>query len=230
MDAEQQHVRLVIADDQTAVREGLAMLVDTVPGIDVVGQAADGNAAAELAGELRPDVVLMDLKMPRLDGVEATRRIRQDHPDIQIVALTTFADDDWILRALEAGALGYLTKSANKEEIGRAVHAAAAGQAVLDQQVQHRLLAAVANPGPGGDADRGREREKEREDAKLTPREAHVLQLVAAGHNNREIAEALFVSEATVKSHINRIFAKTGSRDRAQAIRYAYETGLAEQR
>jgi len=209
-------VRLVIADDQAAVREGLALLVATVPGIDVVGQAADGNAAVELAATLRPDVVLMDLNMPRCDGVDATRQIREAHPDVQVVVLTTYADDDWIMRALRAGALGYLTKSANKHEIGRAVQAAAAGQAVLDPEVQRRLLAAASGPAT-----------QRVQNGVLTSREADVLRLMAAGFTNREIAGQLFVSEATVKSHVNRIFAKTGSRDRVQAVRYANEAGYA---
>ncbi|MFI7120452.1 response regulator [Amycolatopsis sp. NPDC049868] len=209
-------VRIVIAEDQAAVREGLALLVGTVAGITVVGQAPDGEVAVRLAGELRPDVVLMDLSMPRCDGVEATRRIKERHPEIEVVVLTTYADDDWVLRALAAGALGYLTKSANKHEIGRAVHAAAAGQALLDPRVQRRVLGAALAPAPAPPPD---------DDAKLTKREAHVLTLIATGRSNKEIAAELFVSETTVKSHINRIFAKTGSRDRAQAVRYAYQTG-----
>ncbi|RSN32724.1 DNA-binding response regulator [Amycolatopsis sp. WAC 04169] len=211
-------VRIVIAEDQAAVREGLALLVGTVAGITVVGQAPDGEVAVRLAGELRPDVVLMDLSMPRCDGVEATRRIKERHPEIEVVVLTTYADDDWVLRALEAGALGYLTKSANKHEIGRAVHAAAAGQALLDPQVQRRVLGAALTPAPASAP-------PPEDDAKLTKREAHVLTLIAAGRSNKEIAAELFVSETTVKSHINRIFAKTGSRDRAQAVRYAYQAG-----
>lgn len=216
---DEQNVRLVIADDQAAVREGLALLVNTVPGITVVGEAIDGNVAVELAERLRPDVVLMDLNMPRCGGVDATRRIKASWPEVQVVVLTTYADDDSILSALQAGALGYLTKSANKHEIGRAVHAAAAGQAMLDQQVQQRLLAVAKQAAPPRTA------EDREQDDKLTPREVNVLILVAGGDNNREIAKKLFVSEATVKSHINKIFAKTGSRDRAQAIRYAYEAG-----
>ncbi|MEU9686066.1 response regulator transcription factor [Amycolatopsis japonica] len=209
-------VRIVIAEDQAAVREGLALLVGTVAGITVVGQAPDGEVAVRLAGELSPDVVLMDLSMPRCDGVEATRRIKEQHPEIEVVVLTTYADDDWVLRALEAGALGYLTKSANKHEIGRAVHAAAAGQALLDPRVQRRVLGAALAPASAPPPE---------DDAKLTKREAHVLTLIAAGRSNKEIAAELFVSETTVKSHINRIFAKTGSRDRAQAVRYAYQAG-----
>ncbi|MFJ4099367.1 response regulator [Amycolatopsis japonica] len=211
-------VRIVIAEDQAAVREGLALLVGTVAGITVVGQAPDGEVAVRLAGELHPDVVLMDLSMPRCDGVEATRRIKEQHPEIEVVVLTTYADDDWVLRALEAGALGYLTKSANKHEIGRAVHAAAAGQALLDPRVQRRVLGAALAPAPASTP-------PPEDDAKLTKREAHVLTLIAAGRSNKEIAAELFVSETTVKSHINRIFAKTGSRDRAQAVRYAYQAG-----
>ncbi|MFI6317226.1 response regulator [Nonomuraea sp. NPDC050556] len=211
-------VHVVVADDQSAVREGLALLLDTLPGIQVVGQAADGEAAVERVAELRPHVVLMDLTMPRCDGVTATRLITERHPGTRVVVLTTYADDESILGALQAGALGYLTKDATRAEIGRAVLAAAAGQAILDPQVQQRLLLAAsrAAPAPGVESP---------ED--LTPREAEVLRLIAAGQSNREIARTLFVSEGTVKTHINRIFAKTGSRDRAQAIRYAYTHGYA---
>lgn len=161
----------------------------------------------------------MDLNMPRCDGVEATRRIRADHPRTQVVVLTTYSDDASIIGALRAGALGYLTKDATRSEIGRAVQAAAAGQAVLDPGVQQRLLSAAARA-PAALPDDGR--------TDLTPRESDVLRLIAAGKSNREIARALFVSEATVKTHINRIFAKTGSRDRTQAMRYAYTHGFAD--
>ena len=212
-------VTVVVADDQAAVREGLVLLLGTLPGISVAGQASDGDAAVDLVARTRPQVVLMDLTMPGCDGVEATRRIRADHPGTQIVVLTTYADDDLIIKALQAGALGYLTKDASRTEIGRAIHAAAAGQAVLDREVQQRLLAAAARapapwPEPPGDGD-------------LTPRETDVLRLIAAGHTNRQIARALFLSEATVKTHINRIFTKTGCRDRAQAVHYAYTHGIA---
>ena len=162
----------------------------------------------------------MDLNMPRCDGVEATRRIRASHPQTQVVVLTTYSDDESIIGALQAGALGYLTKDATRAEIGRAVLAAAAGQAVLDPEIQQRLLSvavrapAAAPEAPGEDD--------------LTPRESEVLRLIAAGKSNREIARALFVSEATVKTHINRIFAKTGSRDRTQAMRYAFDHGYAD--
>jgi DNA-binding NarL/FixJ family response regulator len=215
-------VTVVVADDQSAVREGLVLLLGTLPGIAVIGEAEDGEAAVEAVAAKNPQVVLMDLNMPRCDGVEATRRIRASHPRTQVVVLTTYSDDDSIIAALQAGALGYLTKDATRAEIGRAVLAAAAGQAVLDPAVQQRLLsAAVRAPAaaPAGPASA---------DDDLTPREAEVLRLIAAGKHNREIARALFVSEATVKTHVNRIFAKTGSRDRGQAVHYAYQHGYAD--
>jgi DNA-binding NarL/FixJ family response regulator len=213
-------VTVVVADDQAAVREGLVLLLGTLPGITVVGQAEDGAAAVETVVATHPQVVLMDLNMPGLDGVEATRRIRADHPQTQVVVLTTYSDDESIIGALKAGALGYLTKDATRAEIGRAVLAAAAGQAVLDPAVQQRLLLAAARaPAPQPDQDHDPD--------ELTPRESDVLRLIAEGKSNREIARALYISEATVKTHVNRIFAKTGSRDRAQAIRYAYTHGYA---
>jgi len=216
-------VSVIVADDQAAVREGLVLLLGTLPGIAVAGEAADGDAAVDLVAALRPQVVLMDLNMPGCDGVTATRRITADHPGTRVVVLTTYADDESIISALQAGALGYLTKDATRAEIGRAVLTAAAGQAVLDPAVQRRLLSAAA---------RGRDASGPPDvppgEGELTPREAEVLRLIADGRSNREIARALFVSEATVKTHVNRIFAKTGSRDRAQAIRYAYTHGYAE--
>jgi DNA-binding NarL/FixJ family response regulator len=221
-------VTVIVADDQSAVREGLVLLLGTLPGIVVAGQAADGNAAVELVAATNPQVVLMDLNMPGTDGVSATRRITADHPGTRVVVLTTYADDESIIGALQAGALGYLTKDATRAEIGRAVLAAAAGQAVLDPGVQQRLLSAAARsaglPGSPGAA----QASGSPGDGDLTPREAEVLRLIAAGASNREIARALFVSEATVKTHVNRIFAKTGSRDRAAAMRYAYAHGYAE--
>jgi DNA-binding NarL/FixJ family response regulator len=213
-------IRVVVADDQTAVREGLALLLDLLDDVTVVGSAADGEEALRLVAEHRPDVVLMDLRMPRLDGVTATGRIREAHPETQVVVLTTYAEDADILAALRAGARGYLTKDAGRVQIAQAVRGAAAGQSVLDPHVQQRLLAAAQGGGPpqpaGGLPDG------------LTAREGDVLRLIAAGRSNREIAGELYVSEATVKSHINRLFAKTGVRDRAQAVQYAYQHGLAE--
>ncbi len=214
-------VTVIVADDQSAVREGLVLLLGTLPGIVVAGEAADGDAAAELVAAVHPQVVLMDLNMPGCDGVAATGRITTEHPGTRIVVLTTYADDESIIGALQAGALGYLTKDATRAEIGRAVIAAAAGQAVLDPGVQKRLLSAAARAPEAAPAagERG---------AGLTPREAEVLGLIAAGRTNREIARGLFVTEATVKTHVNRIFAKTGARDRAQAMRYAYTHGYAD--
>jgi DNA-binding NarL/FixJ family response regulator len=213
-------VTVVVADDQSAVREGLVLLLGTLPGISVAGEAADGNAAVSLVAEVRPQVVLMDLNMPGCDGVTATRSITASYPGTQVVVLTTYADDDSIIGALQAGALGYLTKDATRAEIGRAVLAAAAGQSVLDPVVRQKLLSRAAglpstDPGSGSGSDEN----------DLTPREAEVLRLIAAGQSNREIARSLFVSEATVKTHVNRIFAKTGSRDRGQAIHYAFTHG-----
>jgi DNA-binding NarL/FixJ family response regulator len=211
-------IRVVVADDQTAVREGLALLLDLLDDVTVVGAAADGDEAVRLVAEHGADVVLMDLRMPRCDGVTATARLRTEYPDTRVVVLTTYAEDADILAALRAGALGYLTKDAGRTQIAAAVRAAAGGQSVLDPQVQQRLLAAAggAPPAPTVLPDG------------LTAREGDVLRLIAAGLSNREIAGRLYVSEATVKSHINRLFAKTGVRDRAQAVQYAYRHGLTE--
>jgi DNA-binding NarL/FixJ family response regulator len=210
-------ITVVVADDQAAVREGLVLLLDLLDDVTVVGAAPDGEEALRLVAAHRPDVVLMDLRMPRLDGVSATARVRAAHPATQVVVLTTYAEDADILAALGAGALGYLTKDAGRVQIAHAVRAAAAGQSVLDPQVQRRLLAAAAGrAGAGSAVPDG-----------LTAREIEVLRLIAEGLANREIAGRLFVSEATVKSHINRLFAKTGVRDRAQAVQYAFRHGLA---
>ena len=173
--------------------------------------------------DLRPDVVLMDLRMPRCDGVEATRRLRQHDPGMIVLMLTTYADDRSVIDALRAGARGYLTKDVGAEEIRRALEQVIHGQAAIDPAVQHHLLDAIsAAPSPG----RRGEDEAQLPDG-LTPREAEVLALIAEGLPNCGIAERLVVGEATVKSHINRLFAKTGVRDRAQAVRYAYQHGLA---
>jgi len=230
-------VRIVVADDQRVVREGLATIVDHLPGIEVVGLAANGEEAVALVGREQPDVVLMDLRMPVMDGAEATAVIRSRYPATQVVILTTFADEKSIVDALSAGAAGYLTKDAARDDIRRALEAASAGQAVLDPVVQAALLRAArsgggATPaggtGPGGPAgapsgDRGRVLPDG-----LTDREAEVLVLIAQGRSNAEIAADLYVAEATVKTHINRIFAKTRSRDRAQAALYAHRNKLVE--
>jgi DNA-binding NarL/FixJ family response regulator len=217
-------VRVLVADDQKVVREGIVMLLGLLPGLEVVGAAADGEEAVALAAEQRPDVVLMDLRMPRCDGVEATRRIRAAHPETEVVVLTTYADDDSLFPALEAGARGYLTKDAGAEEIARAIADVRDGAAGLSPRIQARLIERLAVPraaAPAVPAAQG----STLPDG-LTVREAEVLGLIAEGLSNAEIAARLFVSMATVKTHINNLFAKTGVRDRAQAVGYAYRHGL----
>ncbi|MFF8789511.1 response regulator [Streptomyces sp. NPDC015125] len=214
--------RVVVADDQTVVREGIVMLLGLLPGIEVVGSAADGADAIRLVAELHPDVVLMDLRMPRCDGVEATRRIRAEHPGTQVVVLTTYADDDSLFPALQAGARGYLTKDADGDEIVRAIDGVLSGEAGLSLKIQRRLLERVAEPV------RPLPQPPQAPPDGLTAREVEVLRLVAEGQSNPEIARTLHVSTATVKTHINNLFAKAGLRDRAQAIHYAYRHGLAQ--
>jgi DNA-binding NarL/FixJ family response regulator len=215
-------IRVLIADDQRVVREGLAMLLGLLPGIEVAGAASDGEQALALAAELEPDVVLMDLRMPRLDGVQATRDLRERHPRVKVIALTTYADDRSVVQALRAGARGYLTKDAGAEEIRRALEAVMRGEAAIDPAVQHHVVDALAT----GRAAEGRGAAGALPDG-LTPREAEVLSLIADGLSNAEIAERLVVTEATVKSHVNHLFTKTGVRDRAQAVTYAYRHHLA---
>jgi DNA-binding NarL/FixJ family response regulator len=214
-------IRVLVADDQALVREGLMTLLQATPGIEPVADAADGAETVALAARHRPDVILMDLRMPNVDGVQATREIRAAQPDTEIVVLTTHADEASILDALRAGARGYLTKDAGIQEIARAVHAAAAHQSLLDPIVQAKLLEAVGTAAPTP-APTPRQLPDE-----LTPREAEVLSLIARGLSNREIAAHLVVSEATVKTHVNHVFAKIGARDRAQAVHYAYTHDLA---
>ncbi|MFI6094996.1 response regulator [Lentzea sp. NPDC051213] len=215
-------IRVLVADDQQVVRSGLVLLIGMLDGIEVVGAARDGAEAVELAERLHPDVVLMDLDMPVLDGIAATAAIREKAPDRAVLVLTTYADDDSVFPALRAGARGYLTKDADDEEVERAIHRVHDGHTWLDPVVQARLVAAL-QPGaippaapvtgpPDG----------------LTPREAEVLVLIAQGLSNAEICDRLVVSQATVKTHINRIFAKIGATDRAQAVRYAYRNNLAD--
>ncbi|QFG20999.1 response regulator transcription factor [Actinomadura sp. WMMB 499] len=212
--------RILVVDDQTVVREGLVLLLELLPGIEVAGAAADGEQALAMVAEKAPDVVLMDLRMPRMDGVEATRRIREEHPATEVVVLTTYADDDSIFAALRAGARGYLTKDAGADEIAQAVAAVRGGAAQLDPSVQRRLIEAVAA------GERPRTSRGGLPDG-LTRREAEVLALIAQGRSNAEIAGDLFIGEATVKTHINNLFAKANLRDRAQAVTYAFKHGLA---
>jgi DNA-binding NarL/FixJ family response regulator len=214
--------RVLLADDQRVVREGLALLLGLLPGIEVLGTASDGEEALALAAELQPDVVLMDLRMPRCDGVEATRRLREISPDSKVIVLTTYADDRSVVEAMRAGARGFLTKDAGADEIQRAIAAVTRGGAAIDPSVQHHLVDAFVAAPPAGEPAAA----PALPDG-LTPREAEVLSLIAEGLSNTEIGARLVVSEATVKSHINHIFTKTGVRDRAQAVTYAYRHGLA---
>ena len=213
-------VRVLIADDQRVVRDGLTMLVELMDGVQLIGSVEDGEQAVERALAEHPDVVLMDLRMPRMDGVEATRLLVESIPGVAVVVLTTYADDDSVLPALEAGARAYLTKDAAAEQIEAAILDAHAGRTHLGAEVQQRLVQLAIERGraaaePASVTDDG-----------LTPREIEVLKLIAGGLSNTEIAERLVLSHATVKTHINRIFSKIGARDRAQAVRYAYDHGL----
>ncbi len=214
-------VRVLLADDQRLVRESLGTMLGLLDGIELVGSAADGEQAVALATERHPDVVLMDLRMPGVGGIEATRLLRERLPDTGVIALTTYADDESVLAALRAGARGYLTKDASSDDIRAAILCVASGSATLDPAVQHHVVAALAS-GPAQP-----EPMPDTLPDDLTPRESEVLVLIAAGLSNYEIAERLCVSPTTVKSHINHLFAKAGIRDRAQAVNYAYRTGLA---
>jgi DNA-binding NarL/FixJ family response regulator len=216
-------IRVMLADDQRVVREGLGTLLGLLDGIELVATAADGEEAVALAAAHDPDVVLMDLRMPRVDGIEAIRRLASRGERPRAIALTTYADDASVLGALRAGARGYLTKDAGADEIRAAVEAVARGEAALDPSVQHHVVAALAGSGAAGVPAAGEPGLPD----ELTPREAEVLGLIAEGLTNAEIADRLVVSAATVKTHVNHIFAKAGVRDRAQAVVYAYSHGLA---
>jgi DNA-binding NarL/FixJ family response regulator len=227
-------IRVLIVDDQRVVRDGLSMIVGFIDGVVVVGAASDGSEAIESAAELRPDVILMDLRMPGTDGVEATRAIKAAQ-GAAVVVLTTYVDDKSLFPALQAGASGYLTKDASAEQIEDAIRAVHSGQTWLDPVVQQRLVAAIS-AAPDEDQSASRRGAPENRAAApllpdgLTAREGEVLALIADGLSNGEIGERLYLGQATVKTHVNRIFAKTGVRDRAQAVRYAYRIGLARPR
>jgi DNA-binding NarL/FixJ family response regulator len=207
------------------VREGLVLLLGGLPGIEVAGAAADGEQAVALVAEHRPDAILLDLHMPVLDGIGATRRLSAEYPEVAIVVLTTYLDDTSVLEALRAGARSYLTKDADRADIAQALQAAAAGLTVFDPRVHDTLLAAAAGGQAAAAARPAAQGQAQRPDG-LTQREGEILGLITQGLTNGEIAEQLFLSNHTVKTHINRIFAKTGSRDRVAAIGYARSHGL----
>jgi DNA-binding NarL/FixJ family response regulator len=220
-------VRVLLADDQRLVRESLATLLGLLDGVELVASACDGEEACALVAKHVPDVVLMDLRMPRMDGIEATRIVHERHPQIGVIALTTYADDASVIGVLRAGARGYLTKDASSSDIHAAIHTVAGGAAALDPSIHCHVVSALSGPTaqPHPDAADGSD-EPALPDG-LTPREAEVLILIADGLTNSEIAAQLVVTPTTVKSHINHLFAKAGLRDRAQAVRYAYAHNLA---
>lgn len=212
-------IRVVVADDQQIVREGLVALLGLIDGVRVVADAGDGAQVLTLLETVAADIVLMDLRMPGVDGIEATRRLARRHPDVAVVVLTTYADDDSIGEALRAGARSYLTKNASRDQIAAALRATAQGQATFDPAVSRRIVSGLR---PSAAAGRWHNPDR------LTPREVEVLRLMARGMSNRDIATTLFIGESTVKTHVNNAFAKIGARDRADVARYAYQQGLTE--
>ncbi|WP_158371582.1 response regulator transcription factor [Cellulosimicrobium cellulans] len=215
---------VLLADDHALVRMGFRLLLESAGDLEVVGEAGDGRAAVEQAAALRPHVVLMDVRMPRTDGIEATREIVAADPDVRVLALTTFDLDEYAFAALQAGASGFLVKDAAPTELVAAVRTVAAGDAVVSPRITGRMLAMFSRalPARGTRSDDGVDPRL----AVLTPRELEVLRCVGEGRSNGEIAVQLQVSEATVKTHLARILPKLGARDRVQAVVLAYETGL----
>ena len=210
---------MLVADDQALVRGGFHKILDSDPSIDVVGEAADRLEAVSLAGRLRPDVVLMDIRMPNLDGLEATRRLVAEHAEMKVLIVTTFGLDDYVMAALRAGASGFLLKDAPPEELLGAVHVVARGHALLDPAVTRPLIAELARR-PGTRSELTTQLEE------LTPREREVLELLAQGMSNADIARALVIAEGTAKTHVASILAKLRLRDRIQCVILAYESGL----
>ena len=215
-------IRVLIADDQALVRDGFGMILDAQPDIEVVGGAADGREALEMARALAPDVVLMDIRMPEVDGIEATRRLTADGARApRILMLTTFDQDEYVYAAMKAGASGFLLKDVRREELVDAVRVIAGGDALLAPALTRRLIEDFVRRPPPGAAPAGAL-------AELTDRETDVLRLIARGLSNAEIAEELVVSDATVKTHVARILSKLGVRDRIQAVVLAYESGFVQ--
>ena len=215
-------IRILLADDQALVRAGFRALLDSEDDLEVVAEAQDGIEAVDLTARHRPDVVLMDIRMPRQDGIEATRRIAGDprQSGVRVVVLTTFESDEYVFEALRAGASGFLVKDTDPAELLRAVRVAAGGDALLSPGVTRRLIEKVAAQLPAGNVPR--------ELDSLTEREREVMLLVAAGLSNDEIAERLVVSRATAKTHVSRVMGKLDARDRAQVVVFAYEAGLVQ--
>jgi DNA-binding NarL/FixJ family response regulator len=212
-------IRVLIVDDDDLMRAGLRGVLASDPAIEVVGEAGDGSDAAYRTRLLRPDVVLMDVRMPDLDGISATRDVLAGFPEVKVVILTTFEQDDYIFGALNSGASGFLLKRTRPEELIAAIHTIAAGDSLLSPSVTSRVIERMAGqPAPGAARDP--------RVAELTPRETEVLGLVARGLSNAEIAATLVIEESTVKTHLKRILAKLGVRDRVQAVIFAYESGL----
>ena len=212
-------IRVLVADDQALVRAGFRMILDAQPDIEVVGEAADGREALTTARELRPDVVLMDIRMPELDGLEATRRLLSGDDASRVLILTTFDADEYVYEAMKAGASGFLLKDVRPEQLADAVRTVAAGDALLAPAITRRLVEQFVRRPPPGSA-------KPPELNELTERELDVLVLVARGLSNSEVATALFLTEATIKTHLTHILAKLNLRDRVQAVVLAYESGL----
>jgi DNA-binding NarL/FixJ family response regulator len=212
-------VRVLVVDDDDLMRVGLRGVLSSDAAIEVVGEADDGREAAYRTRLLRPDVVLMDVRMPDLDGISATRELLDAFPEVKVVILTTFEQDDYIFGALSAGASGFLLKRTRPEELIAAIHTIAAGDSLLSPSVTSRVIERMAGQPPPGAARDPRLDE-------LTPRETEVLELVARGLSNGEIAARLVIGESTVKTHVKRLLAKLGARDRVQAVIFAYETGL----
>jgi DNA-binding NarL/FixJ family response regulator len=219
-------VRVLLADDDALLRAGVGVVLASAAGIEVVGEAADGIKAVELCRTLAPDVVLMDVRMPGIDGIEATRRVVAAGLPTRVLVLTTFRHDEYVWDALRAGASGFLLKRASPERLVDAVHTVAAGDTLLDPAVTRELVEHFVRRIDGSSDGRARSSTAGRQLARLTQREAQVLRLVAQGLSNDEIADALVIADSTAKTHVKRILAKIGARDRAQAVVFAYQAGL----
>jgi len=216
---------VLLVDDQALLRMGFRLVIETEPGLEVVGEASDGRVALDQVAALAPDVVLMDVRMPGMDGIEATRRVVAEHPATRVLVLTTFDVDEYAFAALKAGASGFLLKNARPEELVEAIRTVAAGSSVVAPRVVRRMLDLFARHLPDA-VDAGRQDGVDPRLGALTPRELDVLRSVAEGMSNAEIAERLVLSSTTIKTHVGNVLAKLGVRDRVQAVIVAYETGL----